>query len=116
MLEDLAPTSFGPQPGSFYNSLANSLISHGIETIALKPRVASRFGASGGLLVVYVQQATAAAKAGLRSGDVIEAINGQQLSSADKPVRLLNSPGAKYNFNVVRNKEKLIITVVTSPK
>jgi len=116
MLEDFAPPSFGPQPGSFYNSLANSLISHGIETIALKPRVASRFGASGGLLVVYVQQATAAAKAGLRSGDVIEAINGQQLSAADKPVRLLNSPGARYNFNVVRNKEKLVVTVVTSPK
>lgn len=113
MLEDLAPPSFGPRPGSLHNSLANSLISQGIETIALKPRVASRFGASGGLLVVYVQQATAAAKAGLRSGDVIEAINSQQLSSASEPINLFNAP---YTFNVVRNKERIDLIVVASPK
>jgi S1-C subfamily serine protease len=115
MLEDLTPPSFelNPQPESLQNSLANSLISQGIETIALKPRVASRFGASGGLLVVYVQQATAASKAGLRSGDVIETINGQQLSSASEPINLFN---ATYTFNVVRNKERIDIIVVALPK
>jgi len=115
MLEDFTPPSFelNPQPGFFPNSLANALISQGIETIALKPRVASRFGARGGLLVVYVQQATVASKAGLRSGDVIEAINGQQLSSASEPINLFNPP---YTFNVVRNKERIDLIVVASPK
>ena len=93
-----------------------SLIAHGIETVALKPGVASRFGASGGLLVVYVRPATAAFNAGLRPGDVIEAINCQQISSPSEPIKLSTIPGASYSFSVVRNKEKLVLTIVTSSK
>ncbi|MGH9969915.1 MAG: PDZ domain-containing protein [Pyrinomonadaceae bacterium] len=108
------------KPGAFSGSLSRSLLSssliaEGIETIALKPRVAARFGASGGLLVVYVQPSTAAFKAGLRSGDLIEAINGQQISLAQQSVSLLNAPGASYAFKIVRNKEKLVVKVVMSP-
>jgi S1-C subfamily serine protease len=76
--------------------------------------VAARFGGNGGLLVVYVQPSTAAFKAGLRSGDLIEAINGQQISSASPPANLFSTPGAGYAFSVVRNKEKLIVKIVTS--
>ena len=91
-----------------------SLIAHGIETVALKPGVASRFGANGGLLVVYVRPSAAAFNAGLRPGDVIEAIDGQQISS--EPIKLSTIPGASYSFSVVRNKEKLVLTIVTSLK
>lgn len=88
-----------------------SLMAQGIETIAIKPKVAMRFGATGGLLVVYVQPSTAAFKAGLRPGDVIEAIDGQQLLSRGT---LLKNPGASSTFNLVRNKQKLSVTISTS--
>ena len=57
---------FGGAP----NSISGMLMSHGVETIALKPTVAARFGAGSGLLVVYVNPQTVAFKGGLRSGDV----------------------------------------------
>ena len=89
--------------------MPGSLIALGIESIALKPKVALRFGATGGLLVVSVQPTTAAFKAGLRPGDVIESINGQQLLPGSAPMELLNNPGGKSTFNVVRNKQKLVL-------
>lgn len=91
------------------NSLAGMLMSEGIETIALKPAVAFRFGAGSGLLVVYVNPQKLAYKSGLRTGDVIEAINGQAVSSdAIKP---LIAPGSGYALNVVRNREKMVVKI-----
>lgn len=86
-----------------------SLMAEGIETVALKPRVASRFGSNGGLLVVSVQSSTEAFKAGLRAGDVIESIDGQPVlsggvGSTPKP------PGVPSTCVVVRNKEKMVLT------
>ncbi len=106
----------GPLTKFLPESLTSSLISQGIETIALKSGVAARFGAKGGLLVVYVHPTTTAFRAGLRSGDVIEAIDGRQVSSLPEPFFFSTTPGASYSFNVVRNKEKQVVTVVTVPK
>ena len=86
-----------------------SLMAEGIETVALKPRVASRFGSTGGLLVVSVQPSTEAFKAGLRAGDVIESIDGQPVLSgavAGTP----KPPGVPSSCVVVRNKEKMVLT------
>ena len=77
---------------------SGSLMAQGIETIAIKPRVALRFGANGGLLVVYVQPATPAFKAGLLPGDVIEAIDGQKLFPGSRSMTLLSKPGASSIF------------------
>jgi S1-C subfamily serine protease len=91
------------------SSLAGMLMSEGIETIALKPAVAMRFGAGSGLLVVYVNPQTVAYKSGLRTGDVIEAINGRAvLSDAIKP---FIAPGADYSLNLVRNREKMVVKI-----
>lgn len=91
------------------NSLAGMLMSQGIETIALKPAVAMRFGATSGLLVVYVNPGTMAYKSGLRTGDVIEAINGRALLA--DTVKPLIDPNAPYSLNVVRNREKLTVKI-----
>jgi S1-C subfamily serine protease len=107
----LTPGASTSLPGAFFKSLPRSLIAQGIETIALKPQVAARFGASEGLLVIHVQPSTAAFKAGLRSGDLIEGIDGKLISATSEPVTLFTKPVASYSFSVVRNKEKLVITV-----
>ena len=91
------------------NSLAGMLMSEGIETIALKPAVAMRFGAGSGLLVVYVNPQTLAYKSGLRAGDVIEAINGRTVLS--DAIRPFIAPGSDYALNVVRNREKLVVKI-----
>jgi len=90
----------------------SSLLDQGIETIALQPAVASRLGANAGLLIIYVQPATAASRAGLRPGDVIESIDGRRIiSSSTRPLLLANSPGATYTFDIVRNKQKIRVYV-----
>ncbi|HKR59557.1 MAG TPA: PDZ domain-containing protein [Pyrinomonadaceae bacterium] len=91
------------------SSLAGMLMSEGIETIALKPAAALHFGAGSGLLVVYVNPQAVAYKSGLRSGDVIESINGRPvLSDAIKPVI---APGVDYSLNVVRNRERIVVKI-----
>ena len=110
--EGLAPTEWGPDTlagSALFNSLPRSLISHGIETIALEPRVAAHFGGNGGLLVVFVQPSTPAFKSGLRSGDLIEAIDGKLISFTSPPGSLFPRNGKAHSFSVVRNKEKLVI-------
>jgi S1-C subfamily serine protease len=87
------------------------LRAEGVESILLKPRVASRFGSTGGLLVVSVQPATDAFKAGLRPGDVIESIDGQPIFSGASAITLPKHPGATSTCVVVRNKEKLVVTL-----
>ncbi|HUE81000.1 MAG TPA: PDZ domain-containing protein [Pyrinomonadaceae bacterium] len=92
-----------------------SLLAYGIEAVALQPAVAARLGANGGLLVVSVRPASTAAKAGLRSGDVIQAINGQQLRApGESRFRFSTRPGASHTFELVRDKQKLTLTYVTS--
>jgi S1-C subfamily serine protease len=95
---------------NFRNRLATrkgfSLIEQGIETVALKAPVASQLGTSAGLLVVYVEPATAAFEAGLQPGDVIQSIDGKP-ASLFKPT----TQAATLTLEIVRKKEKLVVTV-----
>jgi serine protease Do len=93
-------------PGT--NSFA--LIEHGIETIALRPPVASQFGTTAGLLVVYVDAATPAFAAGLQPGDVIQSINGKPVTPFRRSFTSPNQT-TTFTFEIVRNKEKRVITV-----
>ena len=88
-----------------------SLIDHGIETIALKPPVASQLGTTAGLLVVYVEPLTAASEAGLQPGDVILRIDGRPVS-----VFKATAQATSFNFEIVRNKEKRVIAISTKKK
>jgi serine protease Do len=88
-----------------------SLIEQGIETITLKPPVASQLGTTAGLLVVYVEPQTAASEAGLQPGDVIQSIDGKPIPSF-KPT----TQPASFTFEIVRNKERLVIVVRAKKK
>jgi C-terminal processing protease CtpA/Prc len=61
--------------------------------------------------VVYVGPNSAAFKAGLQPGDVIEAINGEAVVSRPVPATLLSGEGSESIFNVVRNRQKLVIKI-----
>ena len=87
---------------------SSSLIEQGIETIALKPLVASQLGTTAGLLVVYVEPSTAASEAGLQPGDVIQSIDGKPVSSFNPATQ-----PTSFTFEIVRNKEKLVVVVQT---
>ena len=91
------------------------MLAEGIETVALKPRVAVRFGSTGGLLVVGVRPATDAFKAGLRPGDVIESIDGQPVYSGYNVMRAPTTPGVRSTCIVVRNRERITLTFQYSP-
>jgi len=86
-----------------------SLMAEGIEAVALRPRVASRLGSTGGVLVISVQPYTDAFKAGLRAGDVIETIDGQPVLSGAWAVTPKAS-GVASTCVIVRNREKIVLT------
>jgi S1-C subfamily serine protease len=95
---------FSAQPAAF-----PSLISQGIETVALQPMVAAQLGASTGLLVVYVDPSSTAFAAGLQPGDVIESIDGKP--AAPSPSSDITAGKSSSRFGIVRKKQKLVVTV-----
>ena len=93
-----------------------SLLDQGIETITLRAPVASKLGMTAGLLVVYVEPATAAFEAGLQPGDVIQTINGQPVSPMRRSFLSATSQTATFTFEIMRDKQKRTVTVKNSPK
>lgn len=88
-----------------------SLIDQGIETIVLKPAVASQLGTTPGLLVVYVDPVTAAFEAGVEPGDVIQTINGKPVSAFRTTFK-----ADSYTFEIVRKKQKRVVTFAAKKK
>lgn len=89
-----------------------SLLDHGIETIALRPLVATQLGTNAGLLVVYVEPNTPAFSAGLQPGDVIQSIDGKSLASLTRS----GAPKAPATLEIVRGKEKLTLKLAAAPQ
>src|SRR5437016_792361 len=76
----------------------------GIETATLSPESFSQLGAQTGLLVVAVQPESAAARSGIREGDVIESIDGRRVGRGTWVFTFNRQK--KHVFSVVRNREK----------
>jgi C-terminal processing protease CtpA/Prc len=86
-----------------------SLMSLGMETVALQPVVAAQLGATSGLLIVYIDPTSKASEAGLQPGDVIESIDGKPLVATGSSV--MPETGSPSRFEIVRKKQKLFLTV-----
>jgi S1-C subfamily serine protease len=79
----------------------------------LKSSYGAVFGdASGAVRVVDVQANTAAAKAGLRTGDLVTKINGRAVESGDDVQAALAQirPGQQYRIELNRKGEPLSLT------
>lgn len=77
----------------------------GIEAVALSGKYASQWGGSG-VLVVAVEPESAAARAGLKEGDVIETINGRIVGRGTWMFEHQFNKKEKQVLSVLRHKEK----------
>jgi serine protease Do len=83
----------------------------GLETESLSDQLAEFFGVKQGVLVRSVERNSPAEKAGLRAGDVIISIDGQEIRAARDISRRLRESWEKKTvpLQVVRNKKELTL-------
>ena len=83
----------------------------GIGIDDLTPQLAEYFGTKDGVLVTSVTENSAAAKAGIKAGDVITAVNGNTVNAAAdvrREVQRLDA-GAEFTLSVVREKKTITL-------
>ena len=102
------PTPVPPALEGFLWRSGNRL---GITTDDLSPQLAEYFGTKDGVLVSSVETNSAAAKAGVKAGDVITSVNGSTVESASELRRRLSSvdPGEEFSLDIVRDKRTLTL-------
>ena len=82
----------------------------GITISDLEPQLAEYFGTNDGVLVSSVTADSAAAKAGLKAGDVITGVNTTKVTSASDLRSLLrNLEGGEFTLLIVRNKQPMTL-------
>jgi serine protease Do len=81
----------------------------------LSDQLAEYFGAKGGVLVSSVDAESVGAKAGLKAGDVITAINGSSVRSPRDVAEELREvdPGSEVTLDVLRDKKPLTLKART---
>ncbi len=97
--------------GNFVLSLGNRRI--GVSTQTLSKQLAEYFGVrDGGILVTSVTENSPAAKAGLKAGDVITAIDGEKVTSPGDLTRGLNKKETgDVSLTVMRDKNMRTVTL-----
>ena len=88
----------------------------GVTVQEVTPDLAEYFGVKAGVLVASVTPGSAAAKAGLKAGDVITAVDGTAVGSPAELVRALPT-GASHdaNLTVVRDKKERTVKATMDP-
>lgn len=82
----------------------------GVSVQSLTPDLQEYFGAkNGGALVSSVTKESAAAKAGVKAGDVITSINGKTVEDSDDLVRELDDLTAEVTIVVLRDKKEMTL-------
>jgi S1-C subfamily serine protease len=86
-------------------------IARGLETVTLSAKAAAHLGARGGVLVVFVDPDSSAARAGLRAFDVIESVDGRLMNQASWPAIIPAGDPQRLLLGIVRDRQKLEITI-----
>ena len=82
----------------------------GVTLQSLTPDLEEYFGATkGGALVSSVARDSAAAKAGLKAGDVITAVDGRGVRSAGEVMRQLGDRSGEIEIAIVRDKQEMTL-------
>ncbi|WP_457641890.1 Do family serine endopeptidase [Persephonella sp.] len=89
----------------------------GVMIQPLTPELAEHFGVDKGVLVAQVMEGAPAEKAGIKSGDIIVAVNGKEVEDINDLQKYImrNLPGTKITITVVRDGKKMDIKVKTAP-
>lgn len=82
----------------------------GVECVALSPKSATQWGGAG-VLVVSVEPDSAASRAGLREGDVIETIDGRAVGRGTWTYVFPFNKKEKHVLSVVREREKKQVVI-----
>jgi S1-C subfamily serine protease len=86
-------------------------ITRGLETVALSPKAAAHLGARGGVLVVFVDPESAAARAGVRVFDVIESVEGKPLGRISWTASLPAGDPQRLMLGIVRDLQKVEVKI-----
>ncbi len=103
-------------------SVVNHVAFMGVEISSMNPTLQAEynFTVSSGAVVMSVVAGSGAANAGIKQGDVIVAINGVSIASAQDVTSVISSehPGDTISVKVVRGSQTLTKTVIlgTTPK
>jgi serine protease Do len=104
------PARPAPLPPTLERFFWNSGTQLGITISDLEPQLAEYFGTKDGVLVSSVNADSAAAKAGLKAGDVITAVNDTKVTSAsDLRSRLRNLEAGEFALLIIRNKQPMAL-------
>ena len=107
---------FGEElPRSLDRLLSPGGVKLGVRVQELTPELATYFGVSDGALVSSVDADTPAAKAGLKAGDVITAIDGKAVTSAAQMVERLRDKVGEMTISVTRDKKALTLKATLGP-
>jgi len=91
--------------GNFASSMGRGRL--GVTVQELTPELATYFGVKDGLLVSAVQADTPAAKAGIKTGDIIGAVNGQAVASSSELIAELADKDGEVTIGLTRDKKPL---------
>ena len=101
---------FDRDPGSRFPTTRGRL---GVTIQSLTPELEEYFGAkNGGVLVSSVAQDSAAAKAGMKAGDVITSINGRSVTGSGDLMRELRNLTGEVTLGIVRDKQAMTLKAV----
>ena len=104
-------------PSNTVSSIASQLISNGKAQHALLG-VSVKTAASGGVTVSAVSSGSGAASAGLKAGDVITAVDGTKVTTAEKLRAIIagDKPGDKVTLRVTRKGSSQTLTATLGSK
>jgi S1-C subfamily serine protease len=88
----------------------------GVTVQELTPQLAEYFGATDGVLVAAVAEGSAAARAGIRAGDVITEIDAEAVRSRADVVRRLSRASGEVTLGIVRDKRSTTLKATIEPE